>query len=209
MTAKISASSKHPLSWLPNALTTGRILSIPIIIWGILAMSRVTEGFVIRPSWIIALFLLAAITDFFDGYLARRWNVASNFGRMIDPIADKLLVAGCIIAFAIVSKGNWIILIPGIAIVFRDIFVSGIREHAALSNRAMPPTQLAKWKTACEMLSIFILLIWVAAQALAPIDDTIPVIVSYTGIVGAVILWIAASLSVFTGYHYFKAAISA
>lgn len=175
---------------IPNILTIGRILSIPLIMYGILTQEPPSQNFMA-----IALFLLAILTDFLDGYLARRWNVTSDFGRMIDPIADKLLIAGCVIALAIYTQGSWIILIPGIAIIFRDILVSGAREHAALSSRMMPPTQLAKWKTACEMLAL-LLLITFAPIAISPLFH-----------VGLGLLWLAALLSVYTGTLYFRAAL--
>ena len=126
---------------------------------------------------------------------------------MIDPIADKLLVAGCLIAFMIAARGQWFFLIPGLAIVFRDILVSGAREHAALTGRVMPPTQLAKWKTAFELLAIAALLVWVLARAYLPIDAVIPDIAQGAQIVGLSLLWLAAILSVYTGSLYLRAAI--
>lgn len=203
----ITVEQRHPYHWLPNALTAVRILMIPLLIYGILAVGSNYTNFFARPSVLLTLFVLAGFTDFLDGYLARRWNVASDFGRMIDPIADKLLVAGCLIAIAIVSAGVWYILVPVIAIIFRDILVSGVREHAALSARVMPPTRLAKWKTACEMLAIFILMFWVAAKAWLPIDSVIPALVEISGFAGLAFLWLAGLLSVYTGQIYFRAAL--
>lgn len=198
----------HPLGWVPNVLTTTRILSIPIIMWGILSVTSNATHIFARSSTILALFLLAGFTDFLDGFLARRWNVASDFGRMIDPIADKLLVAGCLVAICIVSKGTWLILVPAMAIIFRDVLVSGAREHAALSSRVMPPTKLAKWKTACEMLAIFILMFWVASAAWLPIYSAIPPLVEISGRIGSGLLWLAAILSLYTGMLYFRAALA-
>ncbi|MCL4170518.1 UNVERIFIED_CONTAM: hypothetical protein GTU68_005677, partial [Idotea baltica] len=106
------------------------------------------------------LFIIATATDWLDGFLARKWKVVSGFGRMIDPIADKLLVAGCLISLCIVAQGNWIFMFPAVAIIFRDILVSGAREHASLTGKVMPPTKLAKWKTAFEMASIAALIVW-------------------------------------------------
>jgi len=150
MTSEISNSQldRHPLYWVPNALTVLRILSVPLFIAGILSLAF-QWNLIVGKAWLLlTLFILACLTDFLDGYLARKWKVVSGFGRMIDPIADKLLVAGCLITFSIVAFGNPWFLIPSLAIVFRDILVSGAREHAALTGRAMPPTDLAKWKTA-------------------------------------------------------------
>ena len=127
----MDTQTRHSLYWLPNALTVSRIISIPFIIWGVLSIAYSWGGF-LSKAWVVGgLFVLAAITDFLDGYFARRWNLVSDFGRMIDPIADKLLVAGCLIAFCIVSNGHWTFLTPALLIIGRDILVSGVREHAA------------------------------------------------------------------------------
>lgn len=198
---------RHSLHWVPNVLTGVRILSIPLIMYGILNVGTDFTHFFARPSVLLTLFIMAGITDFLDGFLARRWDVSTDFGRMIDPIADKLLVAGCLIAISIVCSGAWYILVPAIAIIFRDILVSGVREHAALSSIVMPPTKLAKWKTACEMLAIFLLMFWVAAKAWLPIDSFIPALVDFSGYAGLAFLWIAAILSVYTGQLYFRAAL--
>lgn len=198
----------HPLYWLPNALTIGRILVIPILVIGIISLAFGYESPFAR-AWILGgVFAAAAFTDFLDGYLARRWKVVSGFGRMIDPIADKLLVAGCIIAFIVAAKGHWLFLTPGLAIIFRDILVSGAREHAALTGRVMPPTNLAKWKTAAEMLAIAILIIWSLTSAYLPLSEVIPDIAGYAKTGGLALLWIAAALSVYTGSLYVRAAVS-
>ncbi|MGB6230624.1 MAG: CDP-diacylglycerol--glycerol-3-phosphate 3-phosphatidyltransferase [Litorimonas sp.] len=205
----LDASARHPLFWVPNALTVSRIALIPVFIVGILSLefgwgSPFASLFVLGP-----LFALAAFTDWLDGYLARRWNVVTGFGRMIDPIADKLLVAGCLIAFMIASRGHWMFLVPGLAIVFRDILVSGAREHAALTQKVMSPTQLAKWKTAFELLGIAVLIVWVLARAYLPIDSLIPDIRDGARVVGLVLIWLAAALSVYTGALYLRDAVRA
>ena len=150
---------------IPNILTVGRIICVPFLIAGIILIgSTQYEAAWIAPVTIL-LFGLACISDYLDGYWARKWNVTSDFGRMIDPIADKLLVAGCLIAVSIVHSGHWSILIPALAIIGRDITVSGVREFAALNGRAMPPTKLAKWKTAFEMLAIILLILAIVILA--------------------------------------------
>ena len=204
---ELSASSRHPLYWVPNALTVSRILLIPVFIIGILSLefgwkTPFGQILVLGP-----LFALAALTDWLDGFLARRWNVVTGFGRMIDPIADKLLVAGCLIAFMIAFRGDWVILVPGLAIIFRDILVSGAREHAALTGKVMTPTNLAKWKTAFELLGISGLIIWVLAKAYLPIDTVIPDIVAASYWSGLGLIWLAALLSVYTGSLYLRDAI--
>lgn len=205
--SNLDIASRHPLHWLPNALTISRILVIPVFIIGILSLefgwdSPFGQVLVLGP-----LFAVAALTDWLDGFLARRWGVVSGFGRMIDPIADKLLVAGCLIAFMIASQGAWLFLVPGIAIIFRDILVSGAREHAALTNRVMSPTKLAKWKTACEMLGIAVLIVWVLARAYLPIDTLIPDVVTVSRNLGLGLIWLAAILSVYTGAFYLRDAV--
>ena len=200
-------STRHPLYWLPNALTVSRILVIPVMIVGILSLEFGWGSPFGRLSVLGPLFIAASFTDWLDGYLARRWSVVTGFGRMIDPIADKLLVAGCLIAFMIAARGQWLFLVPGIAIIFRDILVSGAREHAALTGKIMSPTKLAKWKTAFELLAIAVLLVWVLTRAYLPIDSVIPDIQEAARWTGLALLWLAAVLSVYTGQGYLRDAI--
>lgn len=203
----LDAAPRHPFYWLPNALTVSRIIMIPIFIIGILSLEFGWGSPFGRMIVLGPLFALAAFTDWLDGFLARRWNVVTGFGRMIDPIADKLLVAGCLIAFMIAAQGYWLFLIPGVAIIFRDILVSGAREHAALTGRVMTPTKLAKWKTAFEMLGIAVLIVWILARAYLPIDSLIPDVVTVSRNVGLALIWLAAVLSVYTGSLYLRDAI--
>lgn len=200
--------TRHALYWVPNALTLGRIASIPVLIAGVLLMGEGSLSGFGKPLFVIGLFVLAMITDFLDGFLARRWGLVSDFGRMIDPIADKLLVAAVLIALCIVTEGTWVLMVPAMAIIGRDILVSGAREHAALSGRVMPPTKLAKYKTACEMLGLLVLLVWLSSRALLPVDSFIPALVEYSGIIGLILIWIAAILSVYTGSLYLRAALA-
>lgn len=202
-------SSRHSFYWLPNALTVSRIVSIPLIIWGILSIVNGWGG-ILSKAWVLGgFFILACLTDFLDGYFARKWNLVSDFGRMIDPIADKLLVAGCLIAFAIISNGQWLFLVPALLIIGRDILVSGAREHAALEGKVMPPTNLAKWKTACEMLALAALIFWVIGKAYLPIDTVVQTTAATSKSVGLILLWLAAALSVYTGLLYLRAALKA
>ena len=203
MANTIVAEDPHPLHWLPNALTVSRIVAIPALVAGILITANIERiGWLVPWRATLTLFIFCMVTDFLDGFLARRWNLVSGFGRMIDPIADKLLVAGCLIALAIVTQGAWWLLVPAMLIIGRDILVSGAREHAALSNIVMSPTKLAKWKTACEMLSIAVLIVWVAAQGWLPVGDAVPPIRDGLFSVGIGALWLAAALSVWTGAGY-------
>ena len=175
---------------------------------GILALGLQEESKLASIPVVGGLFIAATATDWLDGYLARKWKVVSGFGRMIDPIADKLLVAGCLIALCIVAQGSWIFMVPAVAIIFRDILVSGAREHAALTGKIMPPTKLAKWKTAFEMAAIAALIIWVVGLAVLPFDEVVLQVTKIAHNVGLGMLWIAAMLSVYTGSLYLRAAVA-
>lgn len=201
-------SDRHRLWWVPNALTIGRILVVPILMAGILALGLRQESVFASVPIVGGLFIVATATDWLDGYLARKWKVVSGFGRMIDPIADKLLVAGCLIALMIVAQGHWLFMFPAVAVIFRDILVSGAREHAALTGRVMPPTKLAKWKTAFEMAAIAVLIVWTIGRATLPFDDAVPAIMYMSRVIGLALLWVAALLSVYTGSLYLRAAVA-
>ncbi len=201
-------TQRHSLWWVPNALTIGRILTVPILMAGILALGLQHESRLASIPIVGGLFVAATATDWLDGFLARKWKVVSGFGRMIDPIADKLLVAGCLIALCIVARGSWMFMIPAVAIIFRDILVSGAREHAALTGKVMPPTKLAKWKTAFEMAAIAALIVWVVGLAVLPFDDAVPQITYLAKMTGLAMLWVAAALSVYTGSLYLRAAVA-
>jgi len=208
MSTTTPAAIRHKFWWLPNALTIGRIIAVPFLMAAILGLGLDKESWLASIPLVCVLFIAATATDWLDGYLARKWKVVSGFGRMIDPIADKLLVAGCLIALCIVAKGSWIFMFPAVAIIFRDILVSGAREHAALTGRVMPPTKLAKWKTAFEMAAVAILIVWVIGLAMLPIDDLVQKITDLARAAGLALLWLAALLSVYTGSLYLRAAVS-
>ena len=207
MTLNAQLAARHPGWWVPNALTISRICIIPILIAGIIAFANGAASAFANGYLLFFLIFYAMASDFLDGYLARRWKLVSGFGRMIDPIADKLLVAGCLIAFCIAARGEWLIVVPAIAIIFRDILVSGSREHAALSGRAMPPTKLAKWKTSFEFISIVVLLFWIVGTSYLEIDDAIPSIKANAKLIGIALLWLSAAMSVWTGQLYVRAAL--
>ncbi len=172
---------------IPNYLTVLRIAIIPMML----------AVFVLPNGWgnIFAamLFIIASISDFFDGYLARKWNVQSSLGRFLDPIADKLLIAAILILLvdARVIHG-WHIL-PAIGILCREILVSGLREFLAELKISVPVTYLAKWKTGVQMGALFFLLLG-------------PVTPEWLGgeYGGLILLWVAAILTLYTGYNYLK-----
>lgn len=209
----MSETSQHKLYWLPNALTVSRILLIPVLVWAI-AYSYL--------GWVAFLiFVFCMLTDFLDGKLSRAWGVTSDFGRMLDPIADKLLVAASLIAFCILLGGMAMILVPALIIIGRDITVSGVREYAALSRKVMPPTKLAKWKTFAEMAGILLLITSLIMSDGLFADmfqayesgkgmSIVSLKFSTIGILrqtGIIILWLAAILSAYTGFRYFRAAL--
>lgn len=183
---------------LPNMLTYGRILAVPLIVLCFFLEGKLQSSDFARWS---ALFIFAAasITDYFDGYLARAWQQTSNIGRMLDPIADKLLVSTCLLLLAadtdrtIAGWSLW----AAIIILCREILVSGLREYLADLKVSVPVSQLAKWKTTIQMVSIAVLL---AGPALDKI-------VSYATQTGIVLLWISAIVTLYTGYDYFRAGV--
>ena len=143
----------------------------------------------------LALFVAAAITDFFDGYLARAWSQQSSLGRMLDPIADKLIVSAVILMLAadhtIAGASLW----AAIVILCREILVSGLREYLAELRVPMPVTRVAKWKTTVQMVALSFLIAGPAAERLLP----------GATLTGIILLWIAAILTLYTGWDYMKA----
>ena len=170
---------------LPNLLTISRIVVIPVIFLSIYITTEVWSIFA------AILFIIASITDYFDGYLARARNQTSAFGRLLDPIADKLLVASALIVILAKPGMVWTQLsfIPVIVILCREILVSGLREFLREVNVGMPVTRLAKWKTGFQMTALSMMLlrgVW------------------YWGGIGEFLLWIAGILTFITGYQYFQ-----
>jgi cardiolipin synthase (CMP-forming) len=145
----------------------------------------------------VTVFVVACITDWLDGYLARIWDQQSALGRMLDPIADKLLVGAALLMLVHDNTiGGWQIW-AAVIILSREILVSGLREYLAELNVKVHVSQLAKWKTTMQMVALGILIAGPAAEKLIP-----GLLMFGTGV-----LWIAAGLTLFTGYDYLKAAI--
>lgn len=181
---------------IPNLLTYGRILTVPLIVLCFFFEGRLQSSDAARWSALF-LFVMASVTDYLDGYLARIWQQTSNIGKMLDPIADKLLVSACLLLLAADSDGTiagWT-LWAAIIILCREILVSGLREYLAALKVSVPVTQLAKWKTTLQMFAIAFLLAGPAADKLVP----------YTTQMGIVLLWISAIVTLYTGYDYFRA----
>ncbi|MBN2675692.1 MAG: CDP-diacylglycerol--glycerol-3-phosphate 3-phosphatidyltransferase [Alphaproteobacteria bacterium] len=170
---------------IPNILTYLRIILIPVIM--ILLLSG-------NPTYsetlAVVLFGIAAISDFFDGYFARKLDQISEIGRFLDPIADKLIVVGVLLILCATGKISEWHLVPVSLILFREILVSGIREYLGNFSVTMPVSNLAKWKTATQLTAIPFLIYF-------PVWEKF-----FT--VGLVFLWLAAGLTVQTGWQYLK-----
>lgn len=174
---------------IPNYLTYFRIAVIPALILVFLFTKQLGDwGYYLSAS----LFALAGITDWLDGYAARIWQAQSNIGRFLDPIADKLLVATALLLM-VSADPHRADLLPAIAIVCREILVSGLREYLAEIRISVPVSKLAKFKTAAQMAAIFLLLLGNGAP------DWL-----FAEILGRVLLWAAAILTLVTGYAYLK-----
>ena len=210
---------------LPNILTVARMIAAPLV--GLI--------FLILPrpyaDWVaMILFLSASLTDYVDGYLARAWNQISRFGAMLDPIADKAVV---VIALAVLLGVHGITawtLIPVVAILLREVFVSGLREFLGNQASTLQVTPLAKWKTMVQMVAITMLFAWglfdhyfimqtlgmngeiVSGILNGDIADDVGLVWKFNGLMltsygGLVLLWLAAALTLVTGLDYFRKAL--
>ncbi|NBR90199.1 MAG: CDP-diacylglycerol--glycerol-3-phosphate 3-phosphatidyltransferase [Rhodobacteraceae bacterium] len=214
------------MNWtVPNILTTLRLLAAP----GVAVMFLYFH----RPwaDWCaLILFLGAAITDWFDGYLARAWHQESKVGAMLDPIADKAMV---VIALAVIlgysSMSPWLVL-PATVILFREVFVSGLREYLGQVSGTLKVTKLAKWKTTVQMVAIAVLFsqgvfehnLAISLKEFSDVEaanilngsgpDTAGLrtrlsLMTISGNLGLALLWIAALLTAITGWEYFRKAL--
>jgi cardiolipin synthase len=190
---------------LPNLLTYGRILAVPAIV-GCYYLEFYLKNDAGR--WLaLFIFITASVTDFFDGYLARAWQQQSALGRMLDPIADKLLVATCLLLLASdYTIGGWSLL-AAIVILTREISVSGLREFLAELRVSVPVTQLAKWKTTMQMVAIGFLLAGPAGDHVFPHIHVAMAGVGVVTYIGLLLLWISALITLYTGYDYFRAGL--
>jgi len=183
----------HALA-LPNLLTYGRCVAVPLVA-ACLFWADILEGGLALRWLALGIYIVAAVTDFFDGYLARMWSQQSAIGRMLDPIADKLLVSTSLLMMASDGTIRGWSLWAAVVILCREILVSGLREFLADLRVSVPVTQLAKWKTATQLVAVGVLLAGPAADAIIP----------GTTLTGIVLLWVAALLTLYTGFDYFRA----
>ena len=175
---------------IPNLLTGFRVLAAPFVA----LVFALFEGPL--AGWIaFVLFVLAALTDFVDGWAARRWGQVSEVGKMLDPIADKAMVTIALAALMGLIGLNFWYVVPASAILLREVLVSGLREY--LGDVKLPVTNLAKWKTTAQMVAIGCLLLFQPDEAG----------LSAGTILGLALLWVAAILTVMTGWDYFSKGI--
>lgn len=180
---------RHALA-LPNILTYGRLVAVPVV-----------AGLLQWPDehWMrwtaLGVFTAAGITDFLDGYLARAWAQQSSLGQMLDPIADKLLVAATLLmVVADQTISGWTIW-AAIIILCREILVSGLREYLADLSVPVPVSAIAKWKTTLQLIALGFLIAGRAGEIVLP----------GTVNIGCALLWIAAVLTLYTGFDYMQA----
>lgn len=210
---------------VPNILTVLRLLAAPGVAIMFLYFSRPAADW-----FALILFVLAAVTDWVDGYLAREWKQETKLGAMLDPIADKAMV---VIALMVIvgysSMSPWLVL-PATFILFREVFVSGLREFLGDTAGTLKVTPLAKWKTAVQMVAIAMLFAWglfdhyfvmqtlgmspeiVAGILSGELRDSVGLWWKYQGLIavsygGLALLWIAAGLTLVTGWDYFRKAM--
>ena len=200
------------MTWnVPNILTILRLLAAPGIPLMFLYFHRPWADWAA-----LTLFILAAATDWFDGYIARAWNQQSRFGAAMDPIADKAMVVIALVVITGYSGMNPWLILPVTVILFREIFVSGLRESLGENASKLAVTKVAKWKTMTQMVAISVLFL---GTGLAYVENGRPPLVGEivlpgeltwssvaTGL-GLILIWIAAGLTAYTGWDYFRKAM--
>lgn len=214
------------MKWtIPNSLTVLRLLAAPGVVVMFLYFHRPWADW-----FALTLFVGAAITDYFDGYLARLWKQESKFGAMLDPIADKAMVVIAIMVITGYNGMNAFLILPATVILFREVFVSGLREYLGAKAGSLKVTTLAKWKTTAQMVAIAVLFLGtgleylngVAMQGMTPeqyaeavtagLADPVRACgkrdcASVANDAGFVLLWFAAILTFLTGWDYFRKAL--
>jgi len=206
---------------IPNILTTLRLIAAPGVAVMFLYFNRPWADW-----FALTLFIGAAVTDFFDGYLARLWKQESKLGAMLDPIADKAMVVIALLVITGYSGMNPWLILPATLILFREVFVTGLREFLGAKAKLLQVTKLAKWKTTAQMVSIAILFLalgldyvhqsrmealspaqYEALMASGPQDwNRLWVAATggwYAGVIGLALIWIAGILTLVTGWDYF------
>lgn len=190
-----AAPANNGSAWsLANVLTYGRIAAVPAVAACLFGIAVLDGGLWLR--WLaLGIYVAAAITDWLDGWAARAYAQFSKLGRMLDPIADKLLVSSCLLMLAADGTIRGWALWAAIIILCREILVSGLREYLAELRVSVPVTTLAKWKTGMQLTAVGFLIAGDAGDMILP----------YTSLIGLTLLWVSAVLTLYTGYDYFRA----
>jgi cardiolipin synthase len=179
------------MSSLPNSLTISRIALVPLFVAAFFLPEE-------PGRWIVfLLFCLAGLTDAIDGMIARKLKAESSLGRMLDPIADKLIVSAALLMLTADRTLQGIHLVPALVILCREILVSGLREFLAGADVSLPVTRVAKMKTVVQMVAIAALIATTASERMLP------------GVTGVALfgLWFASALTMYTGYAYLRAGL--
>lgn len=183
---------RSPAWTLANCLTYGRLVAVPVLVGLLFWPNEHTARFAA-----LALYVAAAITDYLDGYVARTYDQSSALGRMLDPIADKLLVAASLLMLSADNTIQGWTLWAAIVILCREILVSGLREYLAELKVGVPVSKVAKWKTTVQLVAIGFLVAGPAGETI------LPGTIRY----GTGLLWVAAALTLYTGWDYMRAGI--
>jgi cardiolipin synthase len=196
MTTTTNPASSARAFALPNLLTYSRIAAVPVVVGCMYWQAILGGGLWLR--WVaLFVFIVAGLTDVLDGYVARAYGQLSSFGRMLDPIADKLLVSSCLLMLAADGTIRGWALWAAIVILCREILVSGLREYLAELRVTVQVTQLAKWKTFLQLLAVGFCIAGEAGDKILPITTDI----------GIGLLWFSAIMTLYTGWDYFRAGL--
>ena len=193
--AKSGRLPAHPLA-LPNILTYARIAAVPVVV-GLMYWQGILDGGLWLRWVALAIFIAAGVTDILDGYFARMWGQQSSLGRMLDPIADKLLVASCLLMLAADGTIRGWTLLAAVIILCREILVSGLREFLADLHVSIPVTKLAKWKTMGQLVALGFLIAGDAGVKVLP----------QTVEIGITLMWLSAIVTLYTGWDYMRAGL--
>src|SRR5688572_21877006 len=193
-TASTTTLPARPLA-LANLLTYSRIAAVPVVV-ALMFWQSIMEGGLWLRWAALAVFITAGVTDMLDGYVARTYGQMTSLGRMLDPIADKLLVASCLLMLAAEETIRGWSLLAAVIILCREILVSGLREYLAELRVSVPVSRLAKWKTMWQLVAVGFLIAGDAGDK---------VFVGMVTPIGLTLLWLSALVTLYTGWDYLQA----
>jgi cardiolipin synthase len=193
----------RPLA-LANLLTYGRIAAVPVVVALMYSYSILDGGLWLRWA-ALGVFIAAAITDLLDGYIARAYDQQSSLGKMLDPIADKLLISACLLMLAAEETIRGWSLLAAVIILCREILVSGLREYLAELRVSVPVSRLAKWKTTWQLIAVGFLICGEAGDKFVSdlVRHDLPLITN----MGLALLWLSALVTLYTGWDYMRAGL--